>query len=202
MHSNDTPSPESIKDDDDFKLDGPIKRNLHILIPIILGFVVAPPLTHLMSTYRAIVLSQNGSELLVMKKDRPPETIEEISARPGEMICKTSGAWNIEKCATKAEDAPLEKLYVRYNRSFIGKIVGSNPPVVPGGASSAVVLLEDKEKIEVELWAQHLAGAKVGLGLKKEGESWEPKLVPDPFSGNIQLQAPEEKNTKVDEKNL
>ena len=179
-------------DIEDFKLDGPIKRNLHILLPIVIGFLVAPPLTRLLQDYRAVVLSRSDGELLIMEKDRPPELIDEIEVEPGQMVCKESGSWNPNTCPKQADDSKLEELYTRYTSSFVGRIVGINPPLIPGGASSAVVLLENKEKIKVELWAQHLAGAKVGLGLKKDRESWEPRLVSDPFAGNIHFQAPQE----------
>jgi len=188
-------------DNEDFKLDGPIKRNLHILLPIVIGFLVAPPLTRLMQEYRAVVLSRSDGELLIMEKDRPPELIGEIEVEPGQMVCKEAGSWNPSECPKQADDSKLEELYTRYTSSFVGRIVGINPPLIPGGASSAVVLLENKEKIEIELWAQHLAGAKVGLGLKKNRESWEPRLVADPFAGNIHFQAPQEKGTPEQTKN-
>ncbi|MBJ80592.1 MAG: hypothetical protein CMH60_04670 [Myxococcales bacterium] len=188
-------------DNEDFKLDGPIKRNLHILLPIVIGFLVAPPLTRLMQEYRAVVLSRSDGELLIMEKDRPPELIGEIEVEPGQMVCKEAGSWNPSECPKQADDSKLEELYTRYTSSFVGRIVGINPPLIPGGASSAVVLLENKKKIEIELWAQHLAGAKVGLGLKKNRESWEPRLVADPFAGNIHFQAPQEKGTPEQTKN-
>ena len=188
-------------DIEDFKLDGPIKRNLHILLPIVIGFLVAPPLTRLLQDYRAVVLSRSDGELLIMEKDRPPELIDEIEVEPGQMVCKASGSWNPKTCPKQADDSKLEELYTRYTSSFVGRIVGINPPLIPGGASSAVVLLENKKKIEIELWAQHLAGAKVGLGLKKNRESWEPRLVADPFAGNIHFQAPQEKGTPEQTKN-
>ncbi len=162
---------------------GPLRRNLPLIVAVIVVLLAAPAVSRLLSSYRAVVLEiRDGQMLLIEGKTPPPPPrwVREISVEPGAIVEKSAGAWEPMPVEGEPLDQALLTYYRRWTNEYEGVIKEIRPPEVPGAPNVAIVTLTDGSTIDVSLWSQDLAGAAVGKGLRKRSGSWEPDLMEVP----------------------
>ena len=80
--------PDNNDNDLDFKprIDGPIRRNLGIILAVVAVLVVGPTLSKVLKSYRGIVLEVRDDTMFVGLMDLPPKWMDAIGAAPGQII--------------------------------------------------------------------------------------------------------------------
>ena len=170
------PSPK--KDDSDLKIHGPIRRNALLLSGVVAVLLVGPSISRVLSAYRGVVLEVREGKMLLGWEKKPPDWLDAIEVEPGDIIVKERGAWDPQRVERTDLDHALVTLFKRYNRTYAGTILRINPPNRPGGASTAVIELDDDGgTIHLPLWAEHLATASEGRRVEKRPGSWDPQLA-------------------------
>lgn len=163
---------------------GPIKRNRWLILAVVAVLAASPALSHLLESYRGIILERRDGEMFVGHVEQPPDWKDAIEAPAGTVIRKDAGDWSPRPVAKEAAtDTELRNLYTRYSRRYVGTIVAIEPPNRPGGASIAVVRTDAGERLRVPLWSDNLAPARVGSRVKKEPGKWDPYLTDTSRSG-------------------
>ncbi|MEE8409558.1 MAG: hypothetical protein V3T05_08130, partial [Myxococcota bacterium] len=79
-------------DDVELKIQGPLRRNIGLMLAVAVVIIVGPALSRVLGTYRAIVLEKRDGEMLVAQHELPPKWISAIEVEPGRMIEKTTGS--------------------------------------------------------------------------------------------------------------
>lgn len=161
----------------------PLRRNLPLIVAVLLVLVAAPALSRVLSSYRAVVLEIRDGRMLLIEGDTPPPPprwVEAIDVSPGAIVEKRSATWSPEPVERAPVDHQLLGFYERWSREYEGVIREIREPNAPGAPSVAVVTLTDGSTIDVALWSQDLATAAAGKGLRKRAGTWEPELMAAP----------------------
>jgi len=157
-------------------LPGFLKRNAWLFTGLVVVFALGPSITQLLESYRAVVLEVGPEHMLIVRGDRPPEWVASLQVEHGTVLLKEAGSWDPRAVPEDKSDTERLKTYRRYTSSYEGRIKAIRPPAYPLGPSVAILTLQDGKTTEIELWAQHLAGAAVGKTLRKEPGTWDPVL--------------------------
>ncbi|MEL6547856.1 MAG: hypothetical protein AAFQ82_24735 [Myxococcota bacterium] len=159
---------------------GPIRRNLPLILAVLMVLAVGPAVSRLITHYRAVVLEVKDGQMLMIEGRTPPPPPRWISAvpvEPGAIVEKQVGQWSPAAASAGPDDRTLLSYHERWARSYQGVITKIRPPLSPDGPSVAVLQLTDGTTLEVSLWSQDLASAAVGKGLEKRPGSWGPELM-------------------------
>ena len=154
------------------------QRMLPIIGAMLIVLALGPTISRFIDTYRAVVLDVKSDKMFIQETARAPKWVSAIATKPGDMLAKDPFSWNPAVASVEPKDAPLIELATRYQGTYDGTIVEMRPPNAPGRAAIAVVETTDGRKIEVPLWADHLATASVGRVLHKDPGSWDPFMQP------------------------
>jgi hypothetical protein len=171
--------PDNNDNDLDFKprLDGPIRRNLGIILAVVAVLVVGPTLSKVLKSYRGIVLEVRDDTMFVALMDLPPKWMDTIGAQPGQVIAKEAFGWSPGPAEPLPIDDKLLDLYDRYTLTYQGAIVEVLPPASQGGTTSAVVQTVDGKQQVIKLVAEHLLDAGKGDRVEKKIYTWDPEVV-------------------------
>jgi len=165
------------EDLEDFKIEGPLRRNAWLLAGLAITLVVGPFASRLLKTYRGIVIDKKEGEILVAFDEIPPEWFDDLGVDMGQVIEKQRGQWHPGPAPRGPQDAKLVALHDRFRRAYTGTIQAIYPPKAPGEAYTATVALDDGESLAIVLAAHHFLNAKVGSRVEKIPGSWDPVLV-------------------------
>lgn len=179
----DEPGEASANDDGvGLKVQGPLRRNAPLIIGILVIMAVGPSVSTLLDEYRGIVLEVRAGEMLLGFTEKPPRMIDAIPARDGDIIAKERLSWSPTIAPRVAADHQLVALHTRFTRTYTGVVILISPPKTLNGPHTALVQLDDGDKINIPLYGEHLGTIQVGSRLQKESGMWEPILVP---SGDV-----------------
>ncbi|MBC7793555.1 MAG: hypothetical protein H7Z43_07590 [Clostridia bacterium] len=177
--SDETPTSDQL---DDLTFKPSFKSKYQRMLPIIGAMLVVlalgPTISRVIDAYRAVVLDVQSDRMFIQETARSPKWVSAIAVKPGDMLVKESFGWNPAVVSAEPRDAPLVELASRYQASYDGTIIEMRAPNSPGRATVAVVDTTDGRKLEVPLWADHLATASVGRVLHKDPGGWDPYLQP------------------------
>jgi hypothetical protein len=171
--------PSTSPDEDDFspRWQGPIRRNLGLILALIAIVAVGPALSRVLESYRAIVLEVADDQMLLGYAHVPPEWVDAIEAQEGTVIAKTTWSWDPAPTQVEPTDRALVDLYERYALTYSGTIVEILPPPSQGGTASAMVETDNGSQEIVKLVADHLLEAAAGDRVAKKTHTWDPEIV-------------------------
>lgn len=154
------------------------QRMLPIIGAMLLVLAFGPTISRFIDAYRAVVLDVQSDKMFIQEPARAPKWVSAIAAKPGDLLVKESFSWNPKVGTAEPRDAALVELASRYQSTYDGTIVEMRAPNAPGRASVAVVDTTDGRRVEVPLYAEHLATASVGRVLHKDPGQWDPYMQP------------------------
>ncbi|MEZ4273601.1 MAG: hypothetical protein R3C68_19835 [Myxococcota bacterium] len=165
-------------DSDEFKLQGPFRRNMLLLAGVVMVTIAGPSISRVLEEYRGIVLDLRDDTMLLGFEGIAPKWVSAIEAQRGDLVEKSLGSWQPTVVEKRPGDHSLLKMHERYSRTYVGTVIRVNAPVSPKGPSSAVVQLDnDGGIIRETIWAEHLATIAVGSRLEKHAGAWDPVIV-------------------------
>ena len=153
------------------------RRMAPILAVLVVVLAAGPFISRFIDTYRAVVIDVQSGKMMIQEPSRPPRWVPAIDVKPGGVIAKDAFTWNPHTVEPETRDAPGIELAERWQSSYEGTIVEMRPPVAQGRGATAVVDTTDGRRIEVTLFAEHLATASVGRVLHKDAHTWDPVML-------------------------
>ena len=178
--------------DDDFKMEGPLKRYGPMIIAIVIAFLCAPYLNRMLDNYRGVALEVRGDQVLLGLHDRPPEWVEAPNIQAGMMVSKELGSWALAESTPIDTDKPLLDMFKRYSSNWYGTVVKIQPRPNAQAADTAVVKLLDGSEYRFPVWADHLTTIEVGSRLKKLSGGWDPVLMDTEETFPVEFVIPKE----------
>jgi len=183
------------KDDEELVLEGPFKRNLPIIVTLVLGFGLGPFFGELIEEYRAIVLEVRAEQVFLGWGDNKPPSWEAYQmGSPGDVLVKRLGSLSLSLDKPGELDSALVKLHKRYTERYSGVVKALEAPLHQGSPHIAIITLSSGEELRLPVWDEELAETiAVGRKVEKTTGGWDPKVVLDPEPPVVRMEVPKGK---------
>jgi len=152
-----------------------LQRNGKTLALVVLVALLSPSISRFLEQNRGVVLELRDGEMLVQPAQTLPRWVDDVGAKPGDMVAKPrwSRAWSV--VAAEPTDRPAVALFERYTAEYEGTAVEIMSAAQPGMAAVAIET-HDGARLVVSVWSPPV-WLKPGAHLKKRRGTWEPEIT-------------------------